>query len=93
MECLHLSHLGFANTFSIARSQYFWEGMKADLLKFIVRCGPCIEYQNHRPFETETKKRKFDFCSDGMDWSRFVLFCGVTFPFSSQWFLTILLVP
>ena len=51
MECLHLSHLGFANTFSVARSRYFWEGMKADLLKFIGRCGLCIEYQNHRPFE------------------------------------------
>ena len=44
MEYLHLSHLGFANTFSLAKSRYFWEGMKMDLEKHIARCGPCIEF-------------------------------------------------
>ena len=51
MEYLHLSHLGFANTFSLARSRYFWEGMKMDLEKHIARCGPCIEFQDCHPFE------------------------------------------
>ena len=66
MECLHLSHLGFANTFSVARSRYFWEGMKADLLKFIGRCGPCIEFQDNRPFETELKRENL--ISAPMEW-------------------------
>ena len=66
MECLHLSHLGFANTFSVARSRYFWEGMKADLLKFIGRCCPCIEFQDHRPFETELKRENL--ISAPMEW-------------------------
>ena len=30
--------------------------MKADLLKHIARCGPCIEYQDCRPFEVELKR-------------------------------------
>ena len=66
MEYLHLSHLGFANTFSVARSQYFWEGMKADLLKFIGRCGPCLEYQSLRPCETELKRENM--ISAPMEW-------------------------
>ena len=56
LEYLHLSHLGFAITFSVARSRYFWEGMKADLLRFIGRCGPCLEYESARPCETELKR-------------------------------------
>ena len=66
MEYLHLSHLGFANTFSVARSRYFWEGMKADLLKFIGRCGPCIKFQDCRPFETELKRENL--ISAPMEW-------------------------
>ena len=58
--------VAFANTFSVARSRYFWEGMKADLLKFIGRCVPCIEYQNHRPFETELKRENL--ISAPMEW-------------------------
>ena len=56
LEYLHLSHLGFAITFSVARSRYFWEGMKADLLRYIGRCGPCLEYESARPCETELKR-------------------------------------
>ena len=53
MENLHLSHLGFENTFSIARTRYFWEGMKLALEKFIARCGPCIEQSDCLQFEVE----------------------------------------
>ena len=56
MEYLHLSHLGFANTFSLTKSRYFWEGMKADLEKFIACCAPCIKFQDCRPFELELAK-------------------------------------
>ena len=66
LEYLHLSHLGFAMTFSVARSRYFWEGMKADLERYIGRCGPCLEYQSARPSETELKREKQ--ISSPMEW-------------------------
>ena len=66
LEYLHLSHLGFAITFSVARSRYFWEGMKADLLRFIGRCGPCREYESARPCETELKRENQ--ISSPMEW-------------------------
>ena len=56
LKYLHLSHMGFAMTFSVARSRYFWEGMKADLERHIGLCGPCVEYQSARPCEVELKR-------------------------------------
>ena len=73
LEYLHLSHLGFAMTFSVARSRYFWEGMKADLECYIGRCGPCLEYQSARPSETELKRENQ--ISSPMEW------VGVDFVF------------
>ena len=93
MEYLHLSHLGFANTFSIARSRYFWEGMKADFLKHIARCGPCIEYQDCRPFEVELKREQL--ISAPMEWIGADLFFILKGPIFFFWwmFFTIFLVP
>ena len=66
MEYLHLSHLGFANSYSLARSRYFWVGMKADLEKHIGMCGPCIEFQDCRPFEVELAREQL--ISAPMQW-------------------------
>ena len=40
--------------------------MKTDLLKYIGRCRPCIEFQDCRPFETELKRDSL--ISAPMEW-------------------------
>ena len=66
MEYLHLPHMGFANTFSLARSRYLWEGMKMDLEKYIERCGPYIEFQDCWPFKVELAREQL--ISAPMEW-------------------------
>ena len=61
-----MSHLGFANIFSLAIFRYFWEGMKEDLEKYIAMCGLCIEFQGCHPFKVELAREQL--ISAPMEW-------------------------
>ena len=62
LEVLHHVHLGFANTYNVARSCYYCENMRSYIEKFIAWCGVCIgvciEYQDCRPFKIEMGRSK-----------------------------------
>ena len=40
-QALHSGHPGYQKTIATARKQYFWPGMKKDMVEYISRCMKC----------------------------------------------------
>jgi hypothetical protein len=56
----YVGHLGYQNTIVVVKNQYYWPGMKKEVVDFIARCLECqkvkaehkhqLVFYNHYPF-------------------------------------------
>jgi hypothetical protein len=42
----HTSHLGYQNTIAVVRGQYFWIGIKKDVVDYIAICMECLKVKD-----------------------------------------------